>query len=203
MAVIPYVQEPVPPELQDFYARVQRASRGEIPNIFFVMAHSPRLVEHWWRTMATALSRLSLSPRLRELAILRVFVNTGQAYGFAHHVVISRQLGMSDEEIFGVRSYAEAPCYDELDRLVLRYTDAVTHLAPEAPVLAQELAQRLTHQELVELTFCIGAWNMMSRILHALQVDLEEGYETAVPAWWAQERLPSLYTAYWPQQPPA
>jgi alkylhydroperoxidase family enzyme len=185
MAVVTPIETPPTPEVREFYERIERSSRGlGVLNVFKVMAHSPELMEAWWRMMALLLTRLQLDPRLRELAILRLFQLTRSAYGFAHHVRIGRDAGISDDDIAALSSYGESERFSSLDQLVLRYTDAVTKLDDAAPAIAAELRQHLSEREVVELTFCIANWNLMAHLLLPLEIELEPAARGFLPAAW-------------------
>ena len=75
MPVIPLVEEPDSEELRELYERLAAGPMADVGvlNIFKTMAHNPQLLRGWLR-MATPLlaGGLTLSPRLREIAILRV-----------------------------------------------------------------------------------------------------------------------------------
>ena len=185
MPAVSPIEAPPTEQLRDFYATVERASRGlGVLNVFKVMAHSPELMESWWRMMVVALARLRLDARLRELAILRLFQVTRCAYGFAHHVRIARDVGLSDQEIADLGRYAECERFSDLDKLVLRYADAVTTLDSEAPALASALRAHLSEQELIELTFCIANWNLMAHLLLPLEIELEPAARAFLPEQW-------------------
>jgi AhpD family alkylhydroperoxidase len=184
MAAVSQIEAP-PPDLEEFYERIERTSRGlGVLNVFKVMAHSPELMQSWWSMMAVLFTRLQLDPRLRELAILRLFQLTRCAYGYAHHIRIGRDVGISDEEIAALDSYEASERFSAVDRLVLRYTDAVTRLDDDARERAQELRAHLSERELVELTFCIANWNLMAHLLLPLDIEIEEPVRGLLPAGW-------------------
>jgi alkylhydroperoxidase family enzyme len=187
MPVVNMIEEPESEELRELYTRLEAASQGlGLLNIFKVMAHSPQLMAAWWRMMAIALVRLELPARYRELAILRAFQITGGAYGFAHHVRIGKQTGISDGQIAALSEHETSDEFDAAERLVLRYTDAVTRFDPSAAAIAAEVKQRLSERQLVELTFCIANWNMMAHLLEPLQVELEPATLQYLPAGWRE-----------------
>jgi AhpD family alkylhydroperoxidase len=187
MAVVSSVETPGTPELQRFYETIERTSGGlGVLNVFKAMAHSPELMRSWWEVMTLLFTRLTLSPRLRELAILRLFQLTGCDYGFAHHVRIGKRVGITDEEIEAMRDFESSVRFSEAERVVLRYTAAVTELRPEAPDLARALLDHLSETELVELTFCIANWNLMARLLEPLAVEMEEAIAAELPGWWTR-----------------
>ena len=185
MAAVTPIETPPTDQVRAFYERIERTSRGlGVLNIFKVMAHTPELMESWWAMMALLLSRLQLAPRLRELAILRLFQLTRSEYGFAHHVRIGHDVGLTDEDIAALALYAESARFSALDKLVLRYTDAATRLDAGAPAIAQELRAHLSEREVVELTFCIANWNLMAHLLQPLEIELEPAARQYLPERW-------------------
>ncbi len=185
--IVSNIDEPDTNELRELYARLDRASGGlGVLNVFKVMAHSPRLMRAWLRMATILLTDLELSPRLRELAILRVFQNTGGEYGFSHHVKIGLDSGLTLAEISALQDYEDSDLFFDVDRKVIRYSDAVSRLMPEATELARELRRLLSERELLELTFCIGHWNMLARILQPLQVQVDEALVAELPGEWRE-----------------
>ena len=90
MSVIPKIDEPDSEELRELYERLSANPMGNL-NIFRIMAYNPKLLRNWLR-MATPLltGGLSLEPRLREIAILRVAQNV-----VAVQAVYSNLLGLT------------------------------------------------------------------------------------------------------------
>jgi AhpD family alkylhydroperoxidase len=184
MPAISQIETP-PPDLEQFYERIDRTSRGlGVLNVFKVMAHSPELMQSWWGMMAVLFARLQLDPRLRELAILRLFQVTRCSYGYAHHVRIGHDVGITDEEIAELDGYESSGRFSELEKLALRYTDAVTRLDESSASIAQELRTYLSERELVELTFCIANWNLMAHLLLPLEIAVEEPVRQFLPESW-------------------
>ncbi len=185
MSVVTMIEEPESPDMREFYALLDRTSRGlGVLNVFKVMAHTPELMKAWWGMMTVLLTRLELPARDRELAILRLFQIKGGAYGFAHHVRIGRQVGITDKQIAGLSLHQESPLFDEHDRLVLRYVDAVTRLDADAPAIAEQVKRSIGERQLVELTFCIANWNLMAHVLEPLQIEMEDATRAFLPANW-------------------
>lgn len=185
MSAVQPIESPGTDELRAFYERMERTSRGlGVLNVFKVMAHSPELMQSWWSMMALLFSRLQLDPRPRELAILRLFQITRSPYGFAHHVRIGRDVGITDEQIAELEDHASSALFSPLDKLVLRYTDAVTRLEEPSAAIAEELRAELSEREVVELTFCIANWNMMAHLLLPLGIELEAAAQQYLPEHW-------------------
>lgn len=88
MSVVALVDQPEDAELRQLFERLAQGPLGNL-NVFWVMAHNPKLLCDWLR-MATPLltGGLSLEPRLREIAILRMAQNARSEYEFGQHIPI-------------------------------------------------------------------------------------------------------------------
>jgi 4-carboxymuconolactone decarboxylase len=186
MSVIPKIDESDSEELRELYERLSANPMGNL-NLFRIMAYNPKLLRNWLR-MATPLltGGLSLEPRLREIAILLVAQNVRSAYEFGHHIPIARAAGVTDEEIAALNDFPESGCFSDVERAVIRYTDAVSRLDAAAPDLARELRRWLSDRELLELSFCIGHWNMVARVLVPLEVEVDDLLEATLPEGWRE-----------------
>ena len=186
MPVLPYIEDPEDENLRDLYGRLEKGPLGNL-NIFKIMAHSPTLMRDWLR-MATPLLRdgLSLEPRLREIAILRVGQNARSEYEFGQHIPIARACGVTNEEMAALQNFEDTEHFSELERTLIRYVDASTALSSDAPDLARELRRWLSDKELLELSFCIGHWGMVARVLVPLEVELDEKVEATLPEGWRE-----------------
>ncbi len=95
-------------------------------NITRTVGQNPALLKAWG-TFATYIlgPELSLAPRQRELAILRVGWNHQAGYEWGHHVAIARSIGMTDADILAVQQGPAPGHLDELECLVLQAADDV------------------------------------------------------------------------------
>jgi alkylhydroperoxidase family enzyme len=94
--------------------------------------------------------------------------------------------GLTIEEIAGLQNYDEVESFTDLERAVIKYTDAVSSLSEHVSELARGLRRWLSERELMELTFAIGHWNMVSRLLVPLEVELDEALVAELPAEWRE-----------------
>src|SRR4051794_32784499 len=68
-------------------------------NIFRTLAHAETALRPFLRFGGAVLSRLSLDPLVRELAILVVAKEAEAEYEWIQHVAIAKQVGATDEQI--------------------------------------------------------------------------------------------------------
>ena len=143
-----------------------RARRGgELLNLDRQLLHSAP-VAHGWNTLLGALrSHTQLDGSLRELVILRVAVLNRAPYEFAQHAPVARAAGLA--------SWQDSALFDARSRAVLAYADAMTLQVQVPQPLFDALRVHLDDRRVVELTATIAAYNMVSRFLEALQIQVE------------------------------
>ncbi len=143
-------------------------------NIFRMMAHSGELLGKFTGLGNHILGRAKLDAVLREIAIIRVGVLSKASYEVYQHEKIGRQIGMSEDLLKGLHEGPDAEVFDDLQRLVMRFTDDVVLNVRASDATFDPLTNHLSHQEMQELTLTIGYYMMVSRFLETFDVDIEE-----------------------------
>ena len=115
----------------------------------------------------TYIAGCGLKRRLVLLAQLRASQLNGCAYCLDMHWKDLRCLGVDEQRLYSLDAWRESPYYDERERAVLAWTEAVTMIADgHAPEAAFEAASSVLDQkELADLTLvvaAINAWNRLS-----------------------------------------
>lgn len=173
MARLPYPdRNTLSPETRDFL--------GKLPplNIFRMMAGGEGLLPGFVRLGNHLLFKSKLDPVLREIAIIRVGVLSSASYEVFQHERIGRGLGMTDALLAAIHRGPDDPALDDVQRLVMRYTDDVVRNVRASDSTFQAIAARLPLQQMQELTVAIGYYMMACRFLENFDVDLEDGART-------------------------
>ncbi len=154
-----------------------RAGFGDRPalNIFRTLAHHPKLLKRWLVFGTHILAKSTLEAREREILILRVGWKCRAEYEWSQHVVIAREAGLTDEEIERIARGPEDPAWGERDRLLLRAADELLNDAFLSDAIWQALAEHYDTQQVMDLIFTVGQYNMVSMALNSLGVQLEAG----------------------------
>ena len=175
MPPIPYlpadIQEP-----HDIVAAIRARRGGELLLLDRMLLHSPPLASGWNALLDAVRARLTLSPRLRELAICAIGWLNGAHYEIEQHAGPFRQAGGTDEQLVALRNcdqaIANTALFDATERAVLQVVKAMTR---EVQVPDQVLADARTalgsDQQVVELVGVIATYNMVSRFLVALGIE--------------------------------
>ena len=107
-----------------------------------------------------------IEPRLIHLIKLRASQINGCAYCVDMHTKEARHSGLSHQWINLVCVWRESPHFDERERAVLGWTEALTNVAEtRAPDDAYEaLKAHFNEEEMTKITVAIGAINVWNRL---------------------------------------
>ena len=158
-----------------------RTRRGDgLLNLDRMLLHSPSFARGWNGLLGAVRAELSLPPRLRELVICAVGVLNGAEYEVQQHRAPYLQAGGSAEALGvlagGPAAWGEAGVFDATERAALELTLAMTRCVEVPPRLVQQVRAVLgSNQLVVEMVGVIATYNMVSRFLVALGVDIEGG----------------------------
>lgn len=152
---------------------VERASFDQPINIHKTLAHHPKLLERWLVFAAHVLNKSTLPARERELVILRIGWLCGAEYEWAQHVIIGKKAGLTEEEIDRIQSGPDAEAWSDLDRALLRATDELKNDAFISDATWNELKKTYTDQQMMDLIFAVGNYNLVSMALNSLGVQLD------------------------------
>jgi AhpD family alkylhydroperoxidase len=108
----------------------------------------------------------SLEPMLAELVKIRASQINGCANCINMHTVYARADGETEQRIYLLSAWREAPCYSDRERAALRWTEALTRLSEghELASAYEELQTHFTEDEQVKLTLTIVVINGWNRI---------------------------------------
>lgn len=153
--------------------RIRARRGGRLTPLDGMLLHSPAFADGWNSLLGAIRGNSTLPADIRELAILRVAALNGAHYEWSAHEPVAKDAGMSTEQIAALRVGADLDALDERQRATVAYTDAMTKQVEVGAAQFQDLARHFGDQQVVELTVTVGAYNMVSRFLVALEVGKE------------------------------
>jgi 4-carboxymuconolactone decarboxylase len=148
---------------------------GPVFNIFRTIGHHPKLLKRWMVFANHILAKNTLSPRDRELAILRVGWLCRAEYEWAQHTMIALRSGISEEEVERVSHGPDADGWTEKETAVLRAADELVAGAFIENDTWKQLEGFYNKEQLLDLVFTIGQYNLVSMALNTLGVQVDEG----------------------------
>lgn len=112
-----------------------------------------------------------LEPVLVELVKTRASQINGCAFCLWMHTRDARKAGESEERLYLLNAWEEAPHYSERERAALAWTEALT-LLPQSHVpdaVYERARAQFTETELVNLSLLVGAINVWNRLAVAFR----------------------------------
>ena len=148
---------------------------GRVLNIFRTLVNHEKLAKRWLVFGNHVLSKSTLPPREREIAILRVGWLCQSGYEWGQHVIIGKQTGLSDEEIERIKLGADADGWSQHDALIIRAADELVNDAFVSDDTWSGLSEVYNDQQMMDLVFAVGQYNLVSMALNSFGVQLDEG----------------------------
>ena len=146
-------------------------------NVFKTMWQHPELYRGWRPFFSHILGSTTLPTREREILILRIGWLCGAEYEWGQHARIGRRAGLSDEELRGITEGPAASTWNDFDSALLTAVDELHADAFITDATWNALAERYSKQQLMDLVFTVGQYNLVSMALNSFGVQPEEGLE--------------------------
>ena len=161
----------VTPDLVALYDKVF-AQRGNVPNMFRVMAHRPEIFASMQAHFAAVLNTGTVSTRLKELIIVRTSQVNRTPYCLASHTIRARNLGWTDDQLAHLAEWPKRNDFTPAEKAALRLAETVTR---DAHAVSDEQFAELrtfySEGEIVELLCSIGLFNYFNRFNDALRME--------------------------------
>jgi alkylhydroperoxidase family enzyme len=176
-AGIPYVNEDTvePKELVD---AIRTRRGGKLLNLDRILLHSPNYAKGWNGMFAAIRNQLSLSPRLRETAIMAIGVLNDAEYEWAQHEKEYLAAGGTQAQLARMKdmpaAMRDAKLFDEAERATLALTSEMTRNVKVRPATLKRVRAVLPDAQVVELIGTIAGYNMVSRFVVATGVEVEK-----------------------------
>ena len=151
----------------------QDPSRPKGLNILGTLAQHPELARAYHTFNGYVLFASTITPRQRELLVLRVAAVREADYEWAQHVIQGRDAGLTDDEIERIGLGPDADAWSELDAALLRAADELVADAALTDATWATLAAELDVQQLMDVVFTVGAYEVLAMAMRSFGIELD------------------------------
>jgi 4-carboxymuconolactone decarboxylase len=149
----------------------ERRNPAGAGNLLATLVRHPKLTRAFLRFNNHLLFNSTLTPRLRELAVLRVAHLSSCEYEWRHHVVMGRETGLTDDVIDGIQ---RGEATDELDRAVLNAVDELEDKSNVSDATWATLTEHLDERQCMDLVFTIGCYGALAMAINTFGVEPDQ-----------------------------
>jgi 4-carboxymuconolactone decarboxylase len=146
-------------------------STAQIPAVFGLMLRHPGLFR-CQMDMGVQLVKGELSPRDRELAVLRVGWLCRAPFEWGEHVDLAKRVGVNGEEIERVTQGSSAPGWSAHERAILKAVEELLANQMIADDTWNQLAETWTERQLLEFPMLVGQYYATALQQNSLRVRL-------------------------------
>ena len=146
---------------------------GRHLNLFKILMHHPTLVRRWTVFAGHVLRKQTLPARERELLILRIGWLNQAEYEWAQHVEIAKREGITEAEIERVKA-GPTGGWAASDALLLQAVDDLYENSVVSDATWTALAKIYSTEQMIDLVFTIGQYNLVSWALNSFGVPLDD-----------------------------
>lgn len=172
MARVPLIDEHSTPEIAALVAKIRGARGGRLLNLYRALLHAPGLASAWLDFNNAVRYETELDDRTRELVIMRVAALTGCGYVLKIHAErYAEPAGVTQKQVEALSARDVPALFGPRERALLAYVDAMTRDVEVPDATFDALRDHYTERQRVELTVLIGAYNMQTRLLKALDIE--------------------------------
>ena len=152
----------------------QTKDRPKALNALGTLARHPALTAAFNTFNGYILFASTLTPRQRELLVLRVATRRGSAYEWEQHRVLAGDVGLDPVEVERIAAGPDAAGWSPFESAMLRAVDELIGDGEIADPTWQLLAAEFDDQQLMDLVFTVGAYEILALAFRSFRIELDE-----------------------------
>lgn len=138
-----------------------------------VVVNNPNMYRSFVPHIEAVIAKTSLPPRDRQVVVLRTLAQCDDTYERTHHLQISRNAGLSEDEIAAFQS-GTGDCLTDFDRTLIKASDELLADQFISDETWEALAERYSTEQLMEVVFLAGCYQTMAMLTKTFGMQLEE-----------------------------
>jgi alkylhydroperoxidase family enzyme len=143
-------------------------------NALGTLANHPQLTMAFNTFNGHILFTSTITPRQREILVLRVATLRSCAYEWEQHRVLALDNGLEEAEVDRIAEGPDAAGWSPLDRALLQAVDELIGAGAVSDETWRLLANDLDQRQLMDLVFTVGAYEILAMAFRSFGVELDE-----------------------------
>ena len=143
-------------------------------NVLGMLARYPALAQAFNTFNGHILFGTALSPRQRELLVLRVAAVRQAIYEWKQHVVLAADAGLTPAEVARIEEGPDTAGWSPLDAAMLTAVDELLRDALITDATWDVLAAELDVEQLMDLVFTVGAYDALAMAFRSFAIPLDD-----------------------------
>jgi alkylhydroperoxidase family enzyme len=151
---------------------------GRVDNVFRTLAQHPDLMKRWLPFARHVLSKSTLTPREREIVILRAGYLCRAEYEWAQHVRLGKRRGLSDADIAAIMAGHGISAKEDL---LLNACDGLHEHARISDGTWKALSAYYGREQLIDIIFTFAQYTLVSMFLNSAGVEVDDYLKNGYP----------------------
>ena len=156
------------------HPRLSTEGRPKAMNALGTLAQHPELTKAFNTFNGHILYNTSLSPRQRELLVLRIAHLRQSEYEWRQHLVLAADADITEDEVAAIQAGPDAPSWSTADAALVRAADELLADARIADDTWATLADELDTHQLMDVVFTVGAYDLIAMAFKSFGVELDD-----------------------------
>jgi AhpD family alkylhydroperoxidase len=148
--------------------------RRQGTNIMGTFAHHPVLAKAFFTLNGHLLRATTLTPRQRELIVMRVAALQHCTYEWVQHVFVARGAGLGDLEIAWIAWGPTAPGWDECEASLLLAVDELARDGVITDSTWAALTKHLETRQILDVIVTAGAYTTIAWLMQSVGIELDD-----------------------------
>ena len=166
------------PEVRDLFQKMGYEKDTDLYNVLKTLARHPKLLKRWLPFANHVLFKSSLSPRIREIIILRIGWLCRSEYEWTQHVrIAAEEAGMTEADFAAIEVGSTDPLWALEEKVALQLVEELFASKTLEDNTWKELGRYYSELQIMDMVAAVGNYTMVSMMLKTFQVPLDDWLE--------------------------
>jgi 4-carboxymuconolactone decarboxylase len=165
-----------PKSLVDSYVR-GGPDAPPVPTVLATLIHHPVLAAPFLVFNNVLLRTPALTPRQRELMVLRVAWRTRSRYEWIQHARLRDRYDITLDDVEAIARGELLDSWNDLERALVGAADQLLDDSCISDATWARLAEDLDERQLVEIVFTVGTYTMLAMAFNSFEMEMEAGVD--------------------------